>query len=269
MENKWYSNNLWAAKNSIWFNEEADRWISNLNQQQQITSLRFSNLAEAAEYLGNQNIIMESYWNFQNGIYHWFFSPNKNLNGAYNKPSEFETWKDWDNFNSPIKKTIGNLAGYNADVTNVPNTVEGLKKLKVAYKKWNNNLYSIHWSSNYGGSWMCNVFVGDSIYLYLKKSITNTNKHYFDPKQIQDGQSPFKPIKAEEAKRGTIVLMLSGIHMEIITSLKDYWFADKGFCSIGAGRGIKSETGTIKCDSSTSSDENRHLNNPQNNYYSL
>lgn len=27
MENKWYSNNLWAAKNSIWFNEEADRLI--------------------------------------------------------------------------------------------------------------------------------------------------------------------------------------------------------------------------------------------------
>jgi hypothetical protein len=261
--------NPWAAENSIWFNEEMDKWSTISVQQQQLTSLKFGNLAEAAEYLGNQSIIMESYWNFQKGIYHWFFSPNSHLDGAYSKPSKFETWDDWDNLNSPRKKTIGNLAGYNADITNVPRTTEGLTKLKESYKKWNNNLYSIHWSSNYGGSWMCNVFVGDAIYLYLKKSITNTNKHYYDPQQIQNGQSSFKSIKVEKVKRGTIVLMLSGIHMEIITSLKDYWFADKGFCSIGAGRGLKSETGIIKCDSGITSDENRELNNPNNQYYSL
>ena len=96
--------NPWAAKDSIWYNEEADKWSTNLGRQQQISSLRFSNLAEAAEYLGNQSVIMESYWNFQSGIFHWFFSPNRHLSGAYSKPSKFEKWDDWDKFNSPIKK---------------------------------------------------------------------------------------------------------------------------------------------------------------------
>ncbi|MGH1387855.1 hypothetical protein [Kordia sp.] len=263
--------NPWSANNAPWGNIEKDKLFKGNNSA--IDFLKddkpnFSNLADAAEYLGNQTIVMESYWNFQDDKYDWFFSPNYNLKSATKKPSKFNNWNDWQKFSSKVKKTIGNLAGFNKDITNVKKNDTDLDKLRKAYKKWSANLYSIHWASNYGGAWMCNVFVGDAMFLY-KRSITNAGQHYYDPDQISKGKSPLKEINAKDVKRGTIAVMLNGIHVEIITSLKTYYFSDKGFCSIGAGRGTKSETGSIKCDSGTTFAGTREIENTDNKYFKL
>lgn len=263
-------NNPWSAENSEWYNEGKNNWFENefVQTQNIAQQASFNTLADAAEYLGKQDLVMESYWQFQNSVYDWFFSPNPYLKSATKRPSSFKSWDDWSKFGSKVKKTIGNLAGFNKNVTDVKKTDSDLKKLKKAYKKWNSNLYSIHWASNYGGSWMCNVFVGDAIFLY-KKSITNSEKHYYDPEQISKGRSPLKEVKSKDVKRGTIAVLLNGHHIEIITSLKKYWISDDGFCSIGAGRGTRNETGSIKCDSGSTSSETREIENPNNKYFEI
>ena len=37
------------------------------------------NLADAAKKLGQDAIVMQSYWDFQAHKFNWFFSPNKEL----------------------------------------------------------------------------------------------------------------------------------------------------------------------------------------------
>jgi hypothetical protein len=97
------------------------------------------------------------------------------------------------------------------------------------------------------------------------------NGHYYSPSQIKLGNGPFVPRKsAKDAKIGDIVVMLGAHHVEIVTRLKNYSRADKGFCSRGAGRPFQKELGTEKCDESYFIfDEDRELGNSKNTFYHL
>lgn len=263
--------NPWSADNSEWFGEEKDKWFDGGEFFEALNTFTgrdsFSSLADAAEFLGNQNVVMKSYWDFQTSKYDWFFSPNPKLESATKKPKSFKNWKDWESFNSKIRKTIGNIAGFNKNVTDVQKNDTDLKKLISAYNSWKSTLYSIHWSNdNTGGSWMCNVFVGDAIYLFNNKSITNSKIHYYDPKEITSGKGPFKKVKPQNVRRGVIVAF-GTTHMEIVTSLKKFLIADDGFCSIGAGRSDENSTGSVRCDSTLNPFGTREIENDNNSYY--
>jgi hypothetical protein len=226
-------------------------------------------LADAAEALAGISLIMDYYYNFQEGHSGFFFSPNPNLKSATKRPSKFNSWNDWNALAPNQKRTISLLGGFKEDATNIKKNDTDLEKLKKAYDKWLVELYSVFWQNeSFRGVWTCNIFVGDAIYLWKKKSITNENKHYYGPADVKAGKGPFKKLTTDKVKRGAIVVFGS-THTEIITETKTYWIADDGFCSIGAGRNSRSGTGEIRCDTSTTLSGSREIENSDNSYYTL
>lgn len=229
-------------------------------------------LENAAMQLGENKTIMNSYWHFHKRQQNWFFSPNPKLAGATRKPNAFSSWKHWDGLSSTQKSTLATLGGFHYTASNVIRNNSHLARLKKAYSNWDSRLYSIFWSNTSAYKiWLCNVFVGDSIYLYNKRSFTSANRHYYDPRQILSGQTSLKKRNSyKEVQPGDIVVIGTG-HVEIITSLVSHIFADDGFCSIGAGRGNDRQgtgNGQIKCDQAFSS-STRELDNDYNTYYYL
>ena len=225
-------------------------------------------LAKAAKRLGSDKDIMDSYWAYHERDQNWFFSPNPNLRGATKKPSfpNSDTWKklksaerkrEWDHFSLRERMTISTLAGfgYEGRGIHLDNMVHFAKLRKACMSGWREDLYSVFWSDTSNGKrWLCNVFVGDAIYLYNGKNFISGNNHYYDPYQIYTGRSflrkrsTYKTVQAGDI----VVFKYGGIptHVEIITKIQNNWIADDGFCSIGAGRGgSRSDMGTIKCDS--------------------
>lgn len=225
-------------------------------------------LANAARELGRDEVVMKSYWNFQSKKFSWFFSPNPGLKSATKKPKQLIDWNDWEGSSTKQKMTLASLSGFKQDATDIRRSDSDFAKLKIGYAKWRYNLYSVFWGVEQTAT--CNIFVGDAIYLATKKSVVASNQHYYDPRQIKAGSGQFKERNSiEEVQVGDIVVMLGGRHVEIITRLKDYWFADKGFCSYGAGRGNSAEIGIEKCDVNFKFDENRELNNAENSFHYL
>ncbi len=102
---------------------------------------------------------------------------------------------------------------------------------------WRSDLYSVFWSDvSNGKRWLCNVFVGDAIYLYNRKNFTSGNNHYYDPSQIYMGKSFLRKRNSyKDVQKGDIVVFGSS-HVEIIIDIENNWIDDNGFCSIGAGR---------------------------------
>ncbi|MBQ4818595.1 hypothetical protein [Aquimarina sp. MMG016] len=227
-------------------------------------------LASAAIKLGENKTIMDSYWNFHTKKQNWFFSPNPKLAGSTRKPNSFASWNDWSALSSSQKSTLSSLSGFHYTASNVKKNNDHLARLKKAYQEWDSRLYSTFWSNS--GShkiWLCNVFVGDSIYLYNQRSFTAANRHYYDPRQILNGQTSLKKrIGYEETQPGDIVVIGTG-HVEIITSLENHFIADDGFCSVGAGRGERGNNGDgrIRCDGAFNPRETRELDNKNNTYF--
>ena len=205
-------------------------------------------LAEAAKRLGSDTVIMDSYWKYHEREQNWFFSPNYNLDNATRRPSSFpttEAWAKlkskerqdkWDDFSSKQRMTISSLAGFGFEGRgiNLDNS-DHFSRLREGYNKWRSDLYSVFWSDDsIGNRWLCNVFVGDAIYLYNKKCFTSANQHYFDPKQIYAGHSILtKRRNVKDVQVGYIVVFGSH-HTEIIVEVrKGHWLADDDFCSIG------------------------------------
>ncbi len=225
-------------------------------------------LAEAAKQLGSNKVIMNSYVDYEMGKQTWFFSPNPNLDGATSKPRDFKP-KKWNNLSVRQKMTIATLAGFGVEGKgiNINNKSHSLK-LVEGYNKWQDNLYSVFWSDGGGKKWLCNVFVGDAIYLFNGTSFASGNKHYYSPNQIYYNHSPLKKRESyKDVEIGDIVLF-GETHMEIITDIEHNWIADDGFCSIGAGRPNKSEMGIEKCDGFFS-DNTREIDNRNHSYYYL
>jgi len=255
-------------------------------------------LAEAAKRLGSDTVIMDSYWKYHEREQNWFFSPNYNLDNATKRPAPFPRegdWdqlnlkerketlekrkKVWDGFSSKQRMTIATLAGfgYEGRGINLENS-HHFSRLREGYNKWRSDLYSVFWSDdNVGKRWLCNVFVGDAIYLYNKRSFTSANQHYFDPKQIYAGHSTLhKRRNIKDVQVGDIVVFGS-YHVEIIVELrKNQMFfsrfkADDGFCSIGAVRGdspfLDQGDGKLRCDSASTISSTRELDNSEHSYF--
>ena len=124
-----------------------------------------------------------------------------------------------------------------------------------------------------GKLWLCNVFVGDAIYLYDGRNFTSGNDHYYDPSQIYMGKSFLRKRKSYKDVEAGDIVVFGTSHVEIITSVQNNWILDDGFCSIGAGRGGSGESGRdnmgkVKCDGFFSG-ITRELDNSDNSYYSL
>lgn len=227
-------------------------------------------LVNAAKKLGQDRLIMQSYIDFQTKKFSWFFSPNPYLKSATKKPKSLNNWEDWYKMNPNQKRTLASLAGFKQDATDIKAIKDHFNKLNAAYNKWKINLYSVFWGNAFTGTWTCNIFVGDAIYMATGKKFTAGNGHYFDPQQIKAGASSLrKRKKVDEIKAGDIVVMSGGAHVEIVTKLKDYIIADKGFCSIGGGRSFSSQMGTEKCDNYYDLTESRELKNIRNTFFYL
>ncbi|WP_064968175.1 hypothetical protein [Tenacibaculum ovolyticum] len=137
---------------------------------------------------------------------------------------------------------------------------------------WRSDLYSVFWSdASNGKRWLCNVFVGDAIYLYNRKNFTSGNNHYYDPSQIYMGKSFLRKRNSyKDVQKGDIVVFGSS-HVEIITDIENNWIADNDFCSIGAGRGgNRYDMGDVRCDSHKwYIGGSRELKDSNNTYYSI
>jgi len=222
-------------------------------------------LAEKAKQLGDDSLIMDSYWAYHEKEQNWFFSPNPTLDNAESKPYTLPSTSSWKKKSSEERKsewkrlslrqrmTISTLAGFGWEGRgiNLDNSSH-YARLKEGVSKWREDLYSVFWGddSHGGKRWLCNVFVGDAIYLHSGKSFTSGNDHYYDPSQIYAGKSTLtKRDSYKDAEVGDIVVF-GDYHVEIITEIQNNWIADDGFCSIGAGRGnSRDDMGSIRCDS--------------------
>jgi hypothetical protein len=249
-------------------------------------------LAKAALRLGNDLVIMDSYWKYHTREQNWFFSPNGNLDGAANKPGSFpgrSTWdklssaerkKKWAGLRSPQRMTIATLAGFGHEGRGV-NLDNGfhIARLCAGYARWRPDLYSVFWSDTGSGKhWLCNVFVGDAIYLAHRRNFVSGNRHYYDPLQIYRGMSPLRRIRNSKDVLPGDIVVFGDSHVEIVTEIRKYgWYADDGFCSIGAGRGNphshKLGDGQPKCDHfysySLPRQNSRELEDKNNSYYQL
>ncbi|MCG8698600.1 MAG: hypothetical protein MI922_11140 [Bacteroidales bacterium] len=155
-------------------------------------------LADAAKRLGADDTIMHSYWEYHERRQNWFFSPNPNLASATRRPSplpKLETWKkltskerlqEWKRYSMKQRMTISTLAGFGPEGRRINlDSTNHYSRLQQGLSKWRHDLYSVFWSDNGKGKlWLCNVFVGDAIYMYNRSSFTSSNDHYYDPEQI-------------------------------------------------------------------------------------
>jgi len=240
-------------------------------------------LAEAAIKLAGKKAIMDSYYAYNkilNGQ-NWFFSPNPKLDNATVRPKSFPTTSDklkqvwWADFTLGQRMTISTIAGFGHEGKNInfDNKIQ-FSKLKRAWQLWPEDLYSIFWQGG-EGLWLCNVFVGDAIYLHDKNfNFMLNNNHYYTPSQIYNGKSPLKIRTSDkDVQVGDIVVFNNdygeGEHVEIITKIQRNHMCDDGFCSIGVGRGgTRRDTGSIRCDDSWASEDKREFNH-KNTFYSI
>ncbi len=218
---------------------------------------------EIAKKLGSDKEIMDSYWEYHERNQNWFFSPNPNLDGATRKPSfpSSDTWKKlksaerkqkWNSFSLRQRMTIATLAGfgYEGRGINLDNMTHFSKLREGCISGWRDDLYSVFWSDTGDGKrWLCNVFVGDAIYLNDNKNFSSGNNHYYDPSQIYMGKSPLRKRSDYKAVKAGDIVVFEDYHVEIITKVQNNWIVDDGFCSIGAGRGgSRDDIGSIRCD---------------------
>ncbi len=248
-------------------------------------------LVKAAKQLGSDKEMMDAYWAYHKREQNGFFSPNPHLKSATEKPFSFPDPDNWRKLNSEERKkkwygfslkqrmTIATLAGFGYEGKGISlNSSHHFSTLREAYANaWRDDLYSVFWSdSNHDKRWLCNVFVGDAIYLYNRKSFTSGNSHYYDPLQIYMGKSFLRRRNSyRDVQAGDIVVFRHNgrwEHVEIITRIQKNTFSDDGFCSIGAGRGLSPNnnhgTGKEKCDGFFS-DPTREINNNSHTYFFL
>jgi hypothetical protein len=206
-------------------------------------------VADKAELLGKDKVTMESYEQFQSGTRGWFFSPNPGLAGAKERPSKLASWQAFKNLlnvGDKRAKVIADLAGLpdsRLSETHWPT-------LKRTYDSWPADLYAIFQSSDTGGDYLCNVFVGDVLYLAGRTRMREGGKYYSAAQLYKGGVVPrCEQVEQKHVSRGDIASWAFG-HMEIVTKIirdKGYIWDTNAFCSRGAGR-VSGEQGVEKCE---------------------
>ncbi|OUL60265.1 hypothetical protein [Flavobacterium sp. AJR] len=198
-------------------------------------------IASAAERLGNNPDIMNSYRDFYN-LKEYILTKNKDL-GGYLKPSKFPAAtyfiEEWKKYSQAQMKYLLYLADLNDKEINLKN----YSKFKNAYEKWPNGYYVIYYGKN--AKWACNLFVGEALHM-AGYELRNGNK-YYSAKDIWEAKGILKIVDKKDVERGDIAAF-GGSHVEIVTKVnRGQTFFDDDFCSRGAGRG-SSDFGTEKCE---------------------
>jgi hypothetical protein len=100
---KWLDNtNKWMDAPKKW-ERGSEKWLENSEMILVQDDLN-SGLADAADSLAANSLVMDYYSHFESGKYHFFFSPNPHLELATKKPKQFSSWDDWDNILSQNQK---------------------------------------------------------------------------------------------------------------------------------------------------------------------
>ncbi|HET9225931.1 MAG TPA: DUF4157 domain-containing protein, partial [Thermoanaerobaculia bacterium] len=211
-------------------------------------------VASAAEKLADEGITMNSYKLFQEGGRNWFFSPNGKLEGARQRPDSLESWSAFNTlWSKPKTKQHAQVIVHLAELDDKNLKANQWPKLKAAYETWPIDRYAVFQAADDRKSYTCNIFAGDSLYL-AKKSQMRGEK-YYSAAEIYRAEGNFQEVPGDKLQRGDIASMLSGHHVEVVTSVsRGALFAADSFCSRGGGR---PDVGVEKCD--TWFDSNREI----------
>jgi hypothetical protein len=237
------------------------------NKAQQQSNVTSESIARSAENLAANEMIVSTYRKFESQTTDWVFIRNSKISGAIGKGFEsLKTWNGFKGLNTQRKQVLLDLAGL--DDSNYSENSTTLSQLISAAAKWNKSYYAYFVRDQNGSDLgLCNVFVGEAIFGAGKNTITNGR--YPAAALIHENGASYTKVNPENAQRGTIVTMLNGHHVEIITQIKDHTFADKGFCSIGAGRGLVEQTCVEKCDTAFTVEDTREIDNAENAFHRI
>ncbi|MHC4308358.1 MAG: eCIS core domain-containing protein [Planctomycetota bacterium] len=179
-------------------------------------------VGDAADSLGRNSLIMDSYVNFRSKTWSWYFSKNASLKPYHKKPDQFNSWVDWDDLASSqtgIRKrmVIANLGGFdNNSFRSINRNNSDLQKLISGFNRWPNDWYAIFQSSEEKATNTCNIFVGESLFIAGKNTVKGDGK-YHSAEEVYDGDGPFIQIEPGAFSRGDIDA--NGSHTDVIVSV--------------------------------------------------
>ena len=179
-------------------------------------------VGDAADSLAGNSLVMDSYINFRNKTWSWYFSKNDSLKPYHKKPGQFNSWDDWDDLASSqigIRKrmVIANLGGFdNNSFRTIKRNNSDLQKLISGFNQWPNDWYAIFQSSDEKATNTCNIFVGESLFIAGKNTVKADGK-YHSAEEVYDGDGPFIQIEPGAFSRGDIDA--NGSHTDVIVSV--------------------------------------------------
>ena len=182
----------------------------------------YPQVADAADSLAGNTLIMDSYVNFRNKTWSWYFSKNASLKPYHKTPDQFNSWDDWVDLASSqtgIRKrmVIANLGGFdNNSFRSIKRNAADLQKLISGFNRWPNDWYAIFQSSEEKATNTCNIFVGESLFIAGKNTVKGGGK-YHSAEEVYDGDGPFIQIEPGAFSRGDIDA--DGSHTDVIVSV--------------------------------------------------
>ena len=75
----------------------------------------FTNLADAADYLGSLSDVMHTYDGYDRADQGWFYALNPGLTGAARRPAHFASWDDWHHFTPNQRAHLCRQTGLNSN----------------------------------------------------------------------------------------------------------------------------------------------------------
>jgi hypothetical protein len=208
--------------------------------------MRFSNLADAAEYIASEKDLIKSFNEFHDGTRNWIYSLNSDLADSISRPKQFAKWDDWHTFSQNQKRFLCELGG--VDDRRIAEVPAVLAKLKAAYGMWPPAYRAIYWGGGSAHHSSCNIFVGECLALCGYGRQAAPNGKYLSAQSYWMGHNSFVREVSQKmgtVKRGMIMSVNYGggtFHLEIITKppvREEHWFGDDDFrfSSRGGGRG--------------------------------
>lgn len=209
----------------------------------------FTNLADAADYLGGLADVMETYDRYDTAAQGWFYAFNPGLSGAAPRPGRFASWEHWHQFTPNQRAHLCRQAGLNSNAIGETNQV--LDVLRDHWNRWNPAYCVVNWTTNGAEGATCNVFLGECLYLCGYEHQATLGGKYLSSQSYWFNHNGFvQPVakKPENIKRGLILSYRSeaGVcHVEVITSAAQHErylglfpASDaNSFASRGGGRG--------------------------------
>ena len=211
---------------------------------------RFTNLADAADYLNSAPGFMKSFGDFGSKARPWFYSFNSKLAGSAARPKQFANWEHWHHFKMNQKEYLCTQAGLKSNAI-VENRAM-FDRLHEQWESWPAAYHVVNWATTTAHGSTCNIFLGECLtlcgyeneaqhagkYLSAQSYWMNHNRGFVQ--QVDK--------RAGSIKRGMIMSYHydTAYHLEVVTSGavgEETWFglseADEKttFRSRGGGRG--------------------------------